>query len=382
MGSPSTFVFAGGGTGGHLFPGIAVAEELRRRDSSTRIVFVGSTRAIESTILAEHDLEHRMLVVEPLPILRRNPLRFAFRNWQAWRVATKILQELRPTVVIGLGGYASAPLVWAASRSHVPVVLIEQNVIPGRTTRWLSRFANHICVSFAETRSQLTRAQSIIVTGNPVREVIAALHDPKPTSSTSSFDSTSKPELLILGGSQGADSLNDALLVAIKKSRDVFSGWKLIHQAGPRQTDDIRQTYEGLGLTAVVESFFHDLPQRYASASLVISRAGATTLAELACVGVAMILLPYPHAADDHQRANAQVFVDHNAAIMVEHSSASEKTAEELSLVLRQLADDTEQRRAMGLAAKQLAHPNAAQRIAIVIKDVADQVSWHERTRS
>ena len=184
MGAPPTFVFAGGGTGGHLFPGIAVAEELRRRNPSTRIVFVGSTRAIELSIVAEHRLEHRMLTVEPLPQLRRNPLRFAFRNWQAWRGAIRLLKELRPTAVIGLGGFASAPLVWAASRHRIPVVLLEQNVIPGRTTRWLSRFADQVCVSFAETRPRLARARSVIVTGNPVRAEIAALHDRQPAERT------------------------------------------------------------------------------------------------------------------------------------------------------------------------------------------------------
>ena len=303
--SSPTFLFAGGGTGGHLFPGIAIADELRRRNNSARIVFVGSTRDIEAKILTEHRIEHRTLAVESLTTWKRSPYRFVRGNWQAWRAAKRLLNELHPSAVIGLGGYASAPLVWAASRCRVPVILIEQNVIPGRTTRWLSRFADHVCVTFEESRSRLTGARQITVTGNPVREQIAALHANSPLTSPQSVDIISKPTLLILGGSQGADSLNDAVMAAISRLPEMVSDWKLIHQTGPRQVDQIRSMYSNLGLNAQVESFFYDLPQRYASATVVISRAGATTLAELACDGVPMILVPYPHAADDHQRENA-----------------------------------------------------------------------------
>jgi UDP-N-acetylglucosamine--N-acetylmuramyl-(pentapeptide) pyrophosphoryl-undecaprenol N-acetylglucosamine transferase len=368
MSPSSTILFAGGGTGGHLFPGIAVADELRRRDASTRIVFVGSSRSIESTIVAEHRLEHRMLPVEPLPTLKRNPLRFIYRNWQAWRTATRLLNEFRPSAVVGLGGYASAPLVWEASRRHIPVVLIEQNVIPGRTTRWLSRFANDVCVSFPETNSRLPRARRINVTGNPVRADIATLHN-RPLVAIVEESASSPPrELLILGGSQGADSLNAAVLAAFRKLSGETAGWKIVHQTGPRDVDLARRTYESMGLSAVVEPFFHEMSSLYGRANLVISRAGATTLAELACAGTAMILLPYPFAADDHQRANAQVFVDHKAAVMVEHAATPEKTADELVTVLRSLLIDAELRKQMGIAAREFAHPNAAQMIANVIE--------------
>ena len=206
-----------------MFPGIAIAAELRRRDPLAKMVFVGSTRSIEATIVAEQGLEHRMLSVEPLPMLKRNPFRFLYRNWQACRAATRLLQELSPAAVIGLGGYASAPLVWAASRRRIPVVLIEQNVIPGRTTRWLSRYAQQVCVSFPETISQLPRARHATVTGNPVRAEIAALLDRSSVVSVvttakkipTENSSTAPRELLILGGSQGADSLNAAVFAAL-----------------------------------------------------------------------------------------------------------------------------------------------------------------------
>ncbi len=363
----TTFLFTGGGTGGHLFPGIAVAAELRRRDSAVRTIFVGSDRAIESTIVAQYGLEHRILPVEPLPGLKRNPFRFLWRNWQAVRAAALLLRELQPTAVIGLGGFASAPLAWAARRHRIPIILLEQNLIPGRTTRWLSPFATHVCVSFEATGSRLPRARSVVVTGNPVDEKIAALFRESGDDRGEGLSPTSPPELLILGGSQGADSLNEVVVRVVQQLRDVISGWKIIHQTGPRQVDSIRKTYQGLGFDAIIEPFFHEMSSRYATASLVISRAGATSLAELACAGVAMILVPYPQAADDHQRANALEFVEVKAAIMIVHAETPDATAKNLAVALGHLISSVQDRNTMGRAAKQLAHPDAAQRIADLI---------------
>lgn len=361
-----------------MFPGIAIAAELRRRDPLAKMVFVGSTRSIEATIVAEQGLEHRMLSVEPLPMLKRNPFRFLYRNWQACRAATRLLQELSPAAVIGLGGYASAPLVWAASRRRIPVVLIEQNVIPGRTTRWLSRYAQQVCVSFPETISQLPRARHTTVTGNPVRAEIAALLDRSSVVSVvttaekipAENSSTAPRELLILGGSQGADSLNAAVFAALPKLAAALSDWKIVHQTGPRDVEKARRVYEELGLTAEVAPFFHEMSALYRRASLVISRSGATTLAELACAGTAMVLLPYPFAADDHQRANAQVFLDQHAALIVKHVEPPQRTADQLEAALRALLDDPDRRIAMGRAATELAHPRAAEQIADVIAAV------------
>ena len=361
-----------------MFPGIAIAAELRRRDPLAKMVFVGSTRSIEATIVAEQGLEHRMLSVESLPMLKRNPFRFLYRNWQACRAATRLLQELSPAAVIGLGGYASAPLVWAASRRRIPVVLIEQNVIPGRTTRWLSRDAQQVCVSFPETISKLPRARHATVTGNPVRAEIAALLDRSSVVSVvttaekipAENSSTAPRELLILGGSQGADSLNAAVFAALPKLAAALSDWKIVHQTGPRDVEKARRVYEELGLTAEVAPFFHEMSALYRRASLVISRSGATTLAELACAGTAMVLLPYPFAADDHQRANAQVFLDQHAALIVKHVEPPQRTADQLEAALRSLLDDPDRRIAMGRAATELAHPCAAEQIADVIAAV------------
>lgn len=349
-----TYIFAGGGTGGHLFPGVAVALELKRREPNVRLLFVGSEREIEQTILARHELEHRSLPVESLRVLARHPWRFATRNWSAWRAARQLMREERPSAVVGLGGYASAPLVWQASRARCPVVLLEQNVIPGRTTRWLSRSASLVCTSFAETRARLPREAKVEVTGNPVRREIAEFISHPATVSTA------PRELLVLGGSQGADSLNEAVIAAMRLVGEVRSGWRVVHQTGARQVEAMRRAYAELSLDAVVEPFFDDMLARYRAASVVVSRAGATTLAELACCGLPMILLPYPHAADDHQRANALVFAEQGAAIVVERRVDAGATAAALADSLKSLLADEPRRSAMGTAARACARSDAA----------------------
>lgn len=366
MTRPMTILFAGGGTGGHLFPGIAVADELRRRHETLRMVFAGSDRAIETSIAEQNRLDHRTLTVESLATLKTNPWRFVARNWQAWRSAAKLIRELQPLAVVGLGGFASAPLIYEAHRRRIPIVLLEQNVIPGKATRWFSRWADRVCVSFEATIASLPKSTKTIVTGNPVRDEIAVLFE-RPWDEKLSFHS--KPELLILGGSHGADSLNEAVIAVMGHLRSLFSTWRISHQTGPRSIDQCREAYQQLGLTVQVAPFFGDLATRLAAARLVISRAGATTLAELACAGTPSILLPFPDAADNHQRANAQVFVDHHAAIMVEHERSPGKTIKPLQAVVEQLAQDDRTLREMGLAARRLAVPDAAARIANIISE-------------
>lgn len=365
MATTQTYLFAGGGTGGHLFPGIAVALELLRRESASQMLFIGSEKDLESSILAKHQLEHRPLPVESLATLKRHPFRFITRNWRAWRAASQLIRETSPTVVIGLGGYASAPIVWVAARRQIPIVLLEQNAIPGRTTRWLARSAAVVCSSFSEAARYLSNAKRIELTGNPVRKEITTLSAaPRPVSSIK--------ELLILGGSQGADSLNDAVVAAASRLKKELSGWQIVHQTGPRLADSIRSTYQQQSIDAIVQPFFDDMAQRYQAASLVISRAGATTLAELTCCGLPMILVPYPHAADDHQRANAVSLQERHAARIVEHGASTSETTDRLVTQLRSLLDDESARLAMSYAARQAAVPEAASNVANLIESFSN----------
>jgi len=347
-----TFLFAGGGSGGHLFSGIAVAEEILSRDPSCRIVFAGSERGIEKAILARTKWRHVALPVVPPGTMVRRPLRSVFAVSSAVRRSLRLVDEVRPDAVIGLGGFASVPVAAAARLRGVPVVLLEQNVVPGRATSLLSRWAEVVCVSFAETISLLPRRARCRVTGNPVRGgVLRRLPRRESPART----------LLVLGGSQGALGLNGMATVAIREMREKLSGWRVVHQAGERDVEKVRATYAAVEVEAEVAAFFDDLPARYATATLAISRAGATTLAELACVGVPMVLVPYPRSAREHQARNAGYFaLLGGAAVVPEGKMAGERLAATLSSLLSEPFRLSQMSAAMGRCAR----PDAAAEVA------------------
>jgi len=364
MNDSETFLFAGGGTGGHLFPGLAVAEELRARRPGCRILFVGSGRPLEAEILAAAGEEHVALPIRSSADLKRHPWRFCVDNCRAVRAAGRLLREHRPRVVLGLGGFASFPLLLQARWQRIPFLLLEQNAIPGRVTRWQARRARAVCLTYPESEQRLAGA-SCRLTGNPVRRAIA-----RPIASN---DLADERVLLILGGSQGAESLNQAVLLWAAGQRESLAGWTIWHQTGPRQQAEVAAAYARLGIPAEVAPFWSDLPARYAAAGLVISRAGATTIAELLCAGKPMVLLPYPHAADDHQRANAAALVRAGAAELVEHGTEAVRTAQRLTTVLKPLLSNPQRRQQLAEAARRLARPNAAQTVVDLLLDVAGQ---------
>ena len=364
MSPPLMILFTGGGTGGHLFPGIAVAQELKRRRPDVRPVFIGTPRLLESQIFSQQSFEHRILSVEPLSALRKRPFAFLTRNWRSLSDARQVIEELKPRVIVGLGGYASAPMIWSGYRRDVPIVLLEQNAIPGRANRWLGRFANRVCITFGESQNRFPYPDRVVLTGNPVRREIIEISNRSPA------QLSGRRQLLILGGSQGADSLNDAVLVAIEKNVQRFRDWRIQHQTGDRQIEQVREAYRKLSLDADVEPFFHNMAERYASATLVVSRAGATTLSELACAGLPMILLPYPYATDQHQAANARCFVEGNCAAIVQHEPDPAQTALKLATELQRMIENDELLQARGRNAKRLARPDADQAIVNVIEQL------------
>lgn len=380
-------LFAAGGTGGHLYPAVAVVEELRRMVPHCRVMLAGTGRPFESALCADAGLDYASLPTLPPSVAFRSPLRFLRENWRAVRGAKRCLKEFAPSVVVGCGGYASAPIVWAASRLGIPIVLLEQNVLPGRATRSLSRLANLVCLPCLESGGWLRASVPRLVTGNPVRREIAELtrwvhfsdstssrpetcqqgdpaqsqtsippqqqnrshvddsptddspknslttSHPSPYHSTPSdstqhetvrFESTRRT-LLVLGGSLGSTTINDAILSMISEHPEALAGCRVIHQTGSRDLDRIQERYaaldsigklQGVG-ELVVRPYLNNMPQQFEEASVVISRAGATTLAELACAGRASILIPYRAAKDDHQTFNARWLSDRGAAMLV-----------------------------------------------------------------
>jgi UDP-N-acetylglucosamine--N-acetylmuramyl-(pentapeptide) pyrophosphoryl-undecaprenol N-acetylglucosamine transferase len=361
--STPLFVMAGGGTGGHLFPGIAVAASLKELQPDARFLFAGSGRTVEQSILGEAGFETLMLNVPPVASARRHPLRFLRGHFADWSTARRLIDEHKPAAVIGLGGLTSLAVANAAIHRGVKVVLLEQNVIPGRATRRLSRRAV-VCSSFEDTTNHLPGARQVVFTGNPLRPEISRAEKTTPN------EIAGRNSLLILGGSQGSQQVNEAVLnaarqVAAGPAAETFRQWSVIHQTGPTDTESVRAEWQRLGIPAVVEPFFNDLPRRYVQASLVISRSGATTLAELACLNLPSILIPYEHARDDHQTANAAVFQKAGAARLIDPRASDFEN--QLAESLTELVASAEQRERMSENCEALARRNAADTVASIV---------------
>jgi UDP-N-acetylglucosamine--N-acetylmuramyl-(pentapeptide) pyrophosphoryl-undecaprenol N-acetylglucosamine transferase len=356
---PPLYIFAGGGTGGHLAPGIAVAEQLRREQPDCRIRFVGSGRPVERQMLEPTGFEYAVCETFPLNALKRRPFGFLRTHWQAFRSACREIGQARPTAIIGLGGFASVPFAVAAKWCAVPSLLLEQNSVPGKANRWLSRW-HPICLTFEESAQHLPRRAVSYLTGNPLREEIRQLaisDHPLPLT---------PPTLLVLGGSLGSRQVNDSILNAVEQLATELAGWRIVHQTGPEGAETARGLYSKLGIAHEVAPFFSDLPTRLATATLAVARAGASTLTELAAVGIPAILIPYPTAADDHQTKNAQLFADANAAAIVTPPDRSFAPIE-LASELKPLLADTGRLLDMSRAMKALGKPTAAADVAATL---------------
>ncbi len=265
--------------------------------------------------------------------------------------AFTLLRRLRPGLVVGVGGYASAAMVVAAAVGRVPVLLMEQNVIPGATNRLLARLARRVCVGFAECAAHLPAGRAVY-TGNPIRADVLRATEP------ADHDGTG---LLVFGGSAGAHRLNEATLEALRILGPVAHGLRVTHQTGSEDVESVRAGYRALGLAATVEPFIVDMGAAYARADVVLARAGAMSCAEVTALGRPAILVPYPYAADEHQRHNAEVLVRAGAAVMI---LDRELTGPRLAATLQALLGDPDRHRTMAAAARALGRPDAAARVA------------------
>jgi UDP-N-acetylglucosamine--N-acetylmuramyl-(pentapeptide) pyrophosphoryl-undecaprenol N-acetylglucosamine transferase len=354
-------MIAGGGTGGHLFPGIAVAEAARRRDPNVAILFVGSERGLEARVLPETGFPFTTLPIAPLRG-RRSHERVAAVGALAASIgrARALVRDFAPDAIIGLGGYASAPAVVAGRLAGRPIVLLEQNARAGMTTRFLARLADRVCVSFPESAASFAPGKAV-VTGNPVRWSDAAASVPSAATAvgTAAADGLA---ILLFGGSGGARTLNRAGPALATALADV-PGLRIVHQTGADDEASVRAAYAAAGADADVRPFIADMRGAYAAADVVVCRAGATTIAELAVLGMPAILVPYPYAADDHQRANAESLVRAGAARMVLDADAS---GERLAAEVRALAAP-DVRAAMSTRIRGLARPDAAERVLATV---------------
>jgi UDP-N-acetylglucosamine--N-acetylmuramyl-(pentapeptide) pyrophosphoryl-undecaprenol N-acetylglucosamine transferase len=354
-------VLAGGGTGGHLAPGLAVADELRRRLPHVRIVFIGTGRPLEEHLIPHAGYELLAMPASRMPHSPIEAVLFPLRLWQSVRSARSVLRELKPAVVIGLGGYGSFPPVLAARRLSIPSVLLEQNSIPGKANRWLSRWAREVYVQFESSCGHFRFPERVHVLGNPLRRGITE-GSRQGACEKFSLDSRLKT-LLILGGSQGARRINQAVCDALKDF--AASGiLQVIHQTGSLDFWWVSGRYKEIRIRSHVTAFIDEMADALAGADLIVGRSGATTLAEIAAVGRPSVLVPYPHAADNHQYLNARTFEDAGAAVIFDDSRLD---AAALSSIVMQLMGDDRRRAAMAEASRTLARPDAT-------RDVCDRI--------
>lgn len=362
---PFSIVFAGGGTAGHLFPALAAAEQVRRLAAEAKIIFVGSGRAIEQRHVAAAGFDYVALPSRPLPRSVGDWVPFVVENLAGYWAARRLLADERAAVVVGLGGYASAPTARAALRFGIPLVLLEQNVLPGKATRWLARRAAAVCLTWAPAKNHLPPGTRVLTTGNPLRAEFFAPADKENV-------------LLVLGGSHGAHALNVDVPKALYRLASHLNGWRIVHQTGEADQAAVARLYRRLGIDAEITPFIADMPRQMRSARMAISRAGGTTLAELAATGTPAVLVPYPHAADDHQRRNAELLVRAGGAVVldqcpVEQGGHFPRFDTALADAIRPLISEPARLETMGRVMRRFARPEAA-------RHVAEMILHHART--
>jgi len=344
-------LLAGGGTGGHLFPAVAIAQHLLANDAGSEVLFVGTEQGIEADVLPRLQL----------PLKTIDIAGFVGKPWGAklallpklfksLRQSLAILDQFRPNVVLGVGGYASGPVLVAATQRGVPIVIHEQNAHPGLTNRLVGRWASSCCLSFPETERYFPSG-STHQTGNPVREEIRKC-PPLPSG---------KPQLLVFGGSRGAHAINEAVLAALPHLSGLKGSMQIVHQTGRADEQLVREGYRDAGWEdVVVTPFIDDMATAYATSHLVVCRAGATTIAELTVCGRAALLIPFPHAAGDHQTANAVALAEKGAAL---HLDQSHLSGERLAELLAGLCNDRRRLEEMAGSARTFGRPDAAERV-------------------
>jgi UDP-N-acetylglucosamine--N-acetylmuramyl-(pentapeptide) pyrophosphoryl-undecaprenol N-acetylglucosamine transferase len=363
---PLRVLIAGGGTGGHLFPGIALAERIRR--AGGEVLFVGTERGIEARVLPEEGW--KLELVDVAGIKGRGVVglvRGLARLPRAYVQSRRIIKRFAPEVVVGVGGYASGPVVATAAMMGLPTALLEQNSIPGITNRILGRLVRRIYCTF-EDRSGRFPADKVVLSGNPIRaDLLERLR------ATSGVDrGGAAPRLFVFGGSQGARALNDGMIAALPSLLERLPALEIWHQTGQADEERVREAYADAGLEpprARVSAFIRDMTEPYGWCDLVLSRAGATSLSELAAVGRPAVLVPFPFAADNHQEHNARSFVERGAALLLLQSDMTPQTlAETLAGVL----EDGDRLAQMTAAMRDAGKSDAAHTVLAGLVELAD----------
>ncbi|MEW5978057.1 MAG: undecaprenyldiphospho-muramoylpentapeptide beta-N-acetylglucosaminyltransferase [Acidobacteriota bacterium] len=350
-------LIAGGGTGGHVYPGIAIAKEIQRRRPDTVILFVGTDRGLETRIVPAEGFRLETITVSGLKGKSGvRQLKSLFEIPASLWQCRRILAAFKPSVVVGVGGYASGPPLLLAALRGIPTLIQEQNALPGLTNRLLARFVNKVATAFAESERYF--GSKAVLTGNPVRPEFKGLPRREEQESFT---------ILIFGGSQGARAINQAMMGALPLLAGQFSELRFVHQTGDKDYDEVSASYRASGVSHEVRPFFYDIPAQYARANLIICRAGATTLAETSVSGRAALLIPFARASDNHQQKNAEALVRAGAAEMILEKDLTPQLLANRILFLKSRPHEL---RSMEEKSRGLGRPDSTERIVDLVENL------------
>jgi len=355
---PLRIVIAGGGTGGHLFPGIAVAQEFETRNAASKIIFVSTGNPLERTVLSKTG--YSLQTITAAGIKGRglwNQVKSVAKIPKGILEANRILKKFSPDLTLGLGSYSAGPAIFAAWLRRIPIVVHEQNILPGITNRILSRFANRVYISFENTKSNMD-SRKVRWTGNPVRRELLEYSD-RHAEVVSEHSGNGLFTILIIGGSQGAHRINTAVIEALGDLEDK-EHLHFVHQTGNADEQPVKEAYRRNNIQCTVQSFFDNMAELYSRADLLICRAGATTVAEITALGKAVIFIPFPYAADNHQVLNAGTLAEDGAAEMIIEKDLSGQI---LSKKIAYYAAHREALNDMAAKARRFGNPAAAKNI-------------------
>src|SRR5215470_10574892 len=342
-------LIAGGGTGGHVIPALAIARELKARYGA-EVLFVGTARGMENRLVPQAGFNLALVKIGALKnVSIATRLRTLFDLPRAIIHSRKIIREFRPDVVIGVGGYASGPAMAAAILGRVPTLAFEPNLIPGFANKIVGRWVSAGAVHFEQTRKYFRNAR---VVGVPVRPEFF---------NVSAQPQNHPPTLLVFGGSQGAHAINQAVAAAIPEVQRRLPALRVIHQTGERDYNDVQAAYSQAGISAEVSAFIDNMPQAFAQADLLLCRSGASTVAEITAAGKPAIFVPFPRAADDHQRRNAEAIVEAGAGVLIPEV---ELTPQKLAQTVTELLSNPGRLQEMAAKARTLGHRDAAVEMA------------------
>lgn len=352
-------LIAAAGTGGHIYPGLAVAKEIRRRNLAAEVLFVGTAKGLEARIVPANGYQLSLIDSAGLKnVGLAGKLRGLATLPKSFLDARRLLKEFKPDVAVGAGGYVSGPVLLMASLMRIPTLVMDSNALPGFTNRQLARFVDKAALTFEEAKPFF--GENSVVTGNPVRDEFFSVEAKR---------RGNEVNLLIFGGSQGARAINNAMTDALSNLESYSDKLRIVHQTGEADVENIRERYSQSAFqNADIRPYIADMFVEFAKADLVISRAGATTCAELAAAGKASIMVPLPTAADDHQRKNAEAFRKAGAAKVLLQKDLSGET---LAAEIKELMDSPEKITNMEAAAKKLARKDAARLTVDIIEQLA-----------